>query len=170
MTQLCHIEVGEGEWAWNGNDIYLWVRQRAELLLFSTQSQAEEECREDEAGCIHANGVWAKAKAGVQGGGASPAWGTGSVWWSLGKLGTAQEAGSLSSDWWGSVAGRVTKQEAAGRAELLKVEPEHKPRRFPWGSTKHGLSPDSSSVWRHNQRSIFKHFMLLNGHETPPEW
>lgn len=49
---------------------------------------------------------------------------------------------------------------------LLKVEPEHTPLRFPWGSTKQGLSPDPISAWKHNQRSIFQHFMLLNVHET----
>lgn len=44
------------------------------------------------------------------------------------------------------LAGSQSKAAAAEGGGLLKVEPEHKPLRFPRGSTKRGLSPDSISV------------------------
>lgn len=136
---------GRGEHKMEMTFIYEYEsgQQQRAKLLFTTQSQAVEECRDDEPGCIHANRVLAKAKAAAQGagGGASPAWGVGSLWWSLGKLGTAQETGSLypviDEALW--LAGSERKRRLVGGGGLLKVEPEHQLLRFSQGSTTHGL-------------------------------
>lgn len=129
------------------------------------QSQAAEECRADEAGCIHANRVGATAKAGAQDGGASPAWGTASLRWRLCKPGTGHSE-LISSDWWGSVAGRLRKEKAAGGGGRRRLSQNINPWGFP-------QLPQHTAVfislWKHNQRSIFKRFVLLNGRESFPE-